>query len=75
LTSLAAQKSLLLPQKTEHDGNYCFRAIHSMTGHHENPLPLLNNRPLWDLLLIAGSIGGLLISLTGIVIGWRRLAR
>jgi len=37
--------------------------------------PLLDSRPVWDVLLIIGSIGGLLISLTGIVIGWRRLVR
>jgi len=36
---------------------------------------LLDSRPVWDVLLIIGSIGGLLISLTGIVIGWRRLVR
>lgn len=38
-------------------------------------LPLLNNRPLWDVLLIVFSAGGLLLSLTGAVLGWRRLRR
>jgi len=38
-------------------------------------LPLLQNRPLWDVLMIGFSIGGLLISLTGTVMGWRRLRR
>lgn len=38
-------------------------------------LPLLNNRPLWDVLLIALSVGGAALSLTGVVIGWRRLGR
>ena len=38
-------------------------------------LPLLERRPLWDVLLILLSIGGFLISCTGIVIGWRRLWR
>ena len=38
-------------------------------------LPLLHKRPLWDVLLVAGSLGGLVISLTGMVIGWRRLVR
>ena len=109
--------------QSEYDWNYYSRAVHSMTGHFDKPLPvlvvefddphsttlymdlrngrivqrldthrrvkrwlfaffhswdwrpLLDNRPVWDLLLIAGSIGGLLISLTGIVIGWRRLVR
>ncbi len=38
-------------------------------------LPLLERRPLWDALLIMLSIGGLLASGTGIVIGWHRLKR
>lgn len=38
-------------------------------------LPLLERRPLWDIILILGSTGGFLISCTGIVIGWRRLQR
>lgn len=36
---------------------------------------LLENRPLWDVLLIAASLLGFLISLSGAVIGWRRLTR
>ncbi|RYF83073.1 MAG: PepSY domain-containing protein [Comamonadaceae bacterium] len=36
-------------------------------------LPLLNLRPLWDVLLIVLSLGGTLLSVTGVVIGWRRL--
>ncbi len=35
--------------------------------------PLLAARPLWDLLLIVGSLGGLTISATGVWMGWRRL--
>lgn len=38
-------------------------------------LPLLERRPLWDLVLIALSAGGALLSITGVVIGWRRLGR
>jgi len=38
-------------------------------------LPLLQRRPAWDALLIALSLGGAALSLTGVVIGWRRLAR
>lgn len=38
-------------------------------------LPLLERRPLWDLLLIVLSLGGAVMSVTGIVIGWRRLGR
>lgn len=37
--------------------------------------PLLERRPLWDALLILLSLGGFLVSCTGIVIGWRRLGR
>lgn len=37
--------------------------------------PLLALRPGWDLLLIALSLGGAALSLTGVVIGVRRLAR
>lgn len=38
-------------------------------------LPLLERRPLWDLVLIVLSVGGLLLSVTGVVIGWRRLGK
>ncbi|MDP9605666.1 UNVERIFIED_ORG: hypothetical protein J2W38_005480 [Variovorax paradoxus] len=38
-------------------------------------LPLLERRPLWDVLLVALSLGGAVLSLTGVVIGWRRLGR
>ncbi|KQP43701.1 PepSY domain-containing protein [Pseudorhodoferax sp. Leaf274] len=36
-------------------------------------LPLLERRPLWDAVLIALSLGGTLLSVTGVVVGWRRL--
>lgn len=36
-------------------------------------LPLLNHRPLWDAVLIVLSLGGLAMSATGVVIGWRRI--
>ena len=36
---------------------------------------LLARRPLWDALLIFLSLGGAALSLTGVVIGWRRLGR
>lgn len=36
---------------------------------------LLRNRPMWDIVVIALSIAGLIISVSGIVIGWRRLGR
>lgn len=35
--------------------------------------PLIRNRPAWDLLVIALSLGGLIVSVSGIVVGWRRL--
>lgn len=36
-------------------------------------LPLLNIRPLWDILMIVFSIGGFIISVTGVFIGVKRL--
>ena len=36
-------------------------------------LPLLERRPLWDVVLIVLSLGGAAMSVTGVVIGWRRL--
>ena len=38
-------------------------------------LPLLERRPLWDIVLVVLSLGGLLLSVTGVVIGWRRLGK
>ncbi|SDS74619.1 PepSY-associated TM region [Halopseudomonas litoralis] len=38
-------------------------------------LPLLERRPLWDGWMWLGSIGGLVISVSGTVLGWRRLRR
>ncbi|UUC91750.1 PepSY domain-containing protein [Comamonas sp. C11] len=38
-------------------------------------LPLLQRRPLWDVLLLAFSLGGLMLSATGVLIGLRRLRR
>ena len=38
-------------------------------------LPLLQHRPAWDALLITLSLGGTALSLTGVVVGWRRLTR
>lgn len=35
--------------------------------------PLIERRPLWDVVLIVLSLGGFVISATGVVIGWRRL--
>ena len=37
--------------------------------------PLLAHRPWWDALLILLSVGGVAVSLTGVVIGWRRLGK
>lgn len=36
-------------------------------------LPLLAHRPLWDIVMIVLSLGGAAMSLTGVVIGWRRV--
>ncbi|MBV7536841.1 PepSY domain-containing protein [Duganella sp. sic0402] len=38
-------------------------------------LPLVERRPLWDGVLILLSLGGVVMSLTGVVIGWRRLGK
>ncbi|UVL63217.1 PepSY domain-containing protein [Pseudomonas sp. B21-032] len=38
-------------------------------------LPLLQRRPLWDAWMIAFSLGGLVLSVSGVVLGWRRLAK
>lgn len=38
-------------------------------------LPLLERRPLWDAVLIVLSLGGGLLSATGVVIGWRRFVQ
>ncbi|MFA7317411.1 MAG: PepSY domain-containing protein [Sulfuricella sp.] len=43
--------------------------------HNWDWMPLLDRRPLWDVLLIVLSLGGFLVSCTGIVIGWHRLKR
>lgn len=37
--------------------------------------PLIETRPLWDALLVLGSLGGFLLSMSGVVLGWRRLRR
>ena len=36
--------------------------------------PLLARRPLWDVVLVVLSLGGALLSFTGVVVGWRRLS-
>jgi hypothetical protein len=36
---------------------------------------LLDYRPLWDGVMWLLSLGGLFVSVSGIVIGWRRLRR
>jgi hypothetical protein len=36
---------------------------------------LLNHRPLWDAVMWTFSIAGLIVAISGIVIGWRRLSR
>jgi hypothetical protein len=36
---------------------------------------LYRNRPAWDVFVLTGMAGGTLLSLTAVVIGWRRLRR
>ena len=38
-------------------------------------LPLLLHRPLWDLLMVLLSLGGVLVSATAVVIGYRRVIK
>ena len=45
-----------------------------VNGLHTLDFPLLfANRPAWDLVIIILSAGGLALSLTGVVLGWRRV--
>lgn len=45
-----------------------------VNGLHTLDFPLLfANRPAWDLTIIGLSAGGFFLSLTGVVIGWRRV--
>lgn len=47
----------------------------AINGLHTLDFPLLfAHRPAWDVVVIGLSAGGILLSLTGLVIGWRRLA-
>ena len=55
-----------------HSGDRLNRWLFSLL-HSWDWLPVLQRRPLWDLLLISFSLGGVLISLSGVIIGWRRL--
>lgn len=67
-----AQTGLLLGQMSQRRRveRWLFALLHSWDW-----LPLLERRPLWDGVLIMLSLGGLLLSGTGVVIGWRRLRR
>jgi uncharacterized iron-regulated membrane protein len=47
---------------------WLFQMLHSWDW-----LPLLERRPLWDIVMVLLSLGGLALSVTGVVIGWRRL--
>jgi uncharacterized iron-regulated membrane protein len=49
-------------------GRWLFSLLHSWDW-----APLLALRPWWDVWMVAISVGGMLISVSGIVIGWRRL--
>ena len=51
-------------------GRWVFAMLHSWDW-----LPLLDLRPVWDIVLIVLSLGGLALSATGVVIGLRRLGR
>ncbi|GJD56166.1 PepSY domain-containing protein [Methylobacterium dankookense] len=49
---------------------WLFNALHSL-----DLAVLTENRPAWDLVLLVLCAAGLAVSLSGIVIGWRRLRR
>lgn len=51
-------------------GRWLFAFLHSWDW-----LPVLERRPLWDLWMLALSVGGFIVSVTGTVLGWRRLRR
>lgn len=51
-------------------GRWLFSLLHSWDW-----APLLARRPWWDAWMLAISAGGMLISVSGIALGWRRLRR
>jgi hypothetical protein len=53
---------------TQRVRRWVFAMLHSWDW-----LPLLERRPLWDILMIVLSLGGTALSVTGVVIGRRRL--
>jgi uncharacterized iron-regulated membrane protein len=55
---------------TKRLSRWLFAMLHSWDW-----LPLLERRPLWDIVLISLSLCGTALSLSGVVIGWRRLGR
>ena len=48
---------------------WLFNALHSFD------IGWLRQRPLWDMVLWALSLAGLTVSISGVVVGWRRLRR
>jgi hypothetical protein len=56
--------------RTRRASRWLFAMLHSWDW-----LPLLERRPLWDIVLVLLSLGGAALSLTGVVIGWRRLGK
>ena len=49
---------------------WLFNALHSLDFH-----ALIAHRPAWDIVVWFLSLLGLVISASGVVIGWRRLTR
>jgi hypothetical protein len=53
-------------------GNRLYRWLYN--GLHSWDFPWLwAHRPLWDIAVLTFSLGGLLLSILGVVVGWRRL--
>ncbi|MFN8837537.1 MAG: PepSY domain-containing protein [Burkholderiales bacterium] len=55
---------------TQRTKRWLFAMLHSWDW-----WPLLERRPLWDVLMVVGSLGGFALSVSGVVIGWLRLRR
>ena len=55
---------------TQRTKRWLFAMLHSWDW-----WPLLERRPLWDVLMVVASVGGFAVSVSGVVIGWRRLRR
>ncbi|MTJ84379.1 MAG: PepSY domain-containing protein [Telmatospirillum sp.] len=56
--------------RSDRQYRWLFHAAHSLDFG-----PLLRHRPAWDLVVWILSAAGLAVSISGLIVGWRRLAR